>query len=89
MLGYSESELKKLAVNDIHPQEALDYISSEYDAQARGQKRFAQTIPCLRKDGSRMYADIYTVKMLVDGQMCEIGFFRDVSERVGHGKTAI
>ncbi len=81
MLGYSESELKKLTVKDIHPQDALDYIGAEYDAQARGQKRFAQTIPCLRKDGSRMYADIYTVKMLVDGQMCEIGFFRDVCLR--------
>ena len=81
MLGYTESELKEMAVKDIHPQGALDYISSEYDAQARGQKRFAETIPCLRKDGSRMYADIYTVKMLLNGQMGEIGFFRDVSKR--------
>ena len=79
MLDYTESELKKMAVEDIHPKEALDYISSEYDAQARGQKRFAETIPCLRKDGTRMYADIYTIKMLMDGQMCEIGFFREVS----------
>ena len=89
MLGYTESELKEMVVEGLHPKEALDYIGSEYSAQARGEKRFAESIPCLRKDGTKMYADIYTIKMLVDGQMCEIGFFRDVSERrvAGEGEA--
>ncbi len=85
MLGYTESELKKMTVDDMHPKEAMDYIGSEYDAQAKGEKRFAESIPCLKKDGTRVYADINTVKMLVDGQMCEIGFFREVSEQGAPG----
>ena len=83
MLGYSEAELKKMAVKDIHPKEALDYITSEYNAHARGEKKFAENVPCLRKDGTTTYADINTIKMLVDGKSCEIGFFRNVSRGGG------
>lgn len=81
MLGYTEAELKNMAVADIHPKDALDYIAAEYDAQARGEKAFAESVPCLKKDGTTMHADVNTIKMLVDGQNCEIGFFRNVSQR--------
>ena len=88
MLGYTEAELKDMTVGDIHPKEALDYVTSEYDAQARGEKTFAENVPCLRKDGTTRYANVNTIKMLVDGQGCEIGFFRDVSPQgLGEGQT--
>ena len=88
MLGYTEAELKNMTVEDIHPKEALDYVTSEYNAQARGEKTFAENVPCLRKDGTTMYANINTIKMLVDGQRCEIGFFRTVSKQgLRGGKT--
>lgn len=81
MLGYSEEELTNMRVDDIHPKEALEHVISEFEAQARGQKTLAEDIPCLKKDGTLVYTDINTVKSPVNGRECNIGFFRDITER--------
>ena len=81
MLGYTEEELKRMSVVDIHPKEALEHVISEFKAQAQGEKALAQNIPCLRKDGKTIYADIYTAKVLIDGRVCNVGLFTDITER--------
>ncbi len=82
MLGYSAKELVEgLSISDIHPKDKLEHIISDFEAQARGEKTLAQNIPCLRKDGTIIYADINTTVALVDGKNCNIGLFRDNSER--------
>ncbi|MFH1732834.1 MAG: PAS domain S-box protein, partial [Planctomycetota bacterium] len=81
MLGYTENELTQLGVNDIHPQEAIEHVFAEFEAQVTGRKRLATEIPCLRKDGTVFYADINTTAAIIDGRPCAIGFFRDVTER--------
>ncbi len=80
MLGYTEAELKRLSVDDIHPKENLKHVISEFEAQARRKKTLAQDIPFLRKDGTIMYADINTSKALINGRECNIGFIRDITE---------
>lgn len=80
MLGYSEKEILSKGVSDIHPKDALEHVISEFEAQARGEKTLAPNIPCLRKDGTIIYADINTTKVLIDGRECNIGFFRDITE---------
>jgi|GEM_PF-1097241 len=81
MLGYSEEELVRLRVDDIHPRDSLKYAISEFRAQARGEKVLARDLPCLRKDGTVMYADIKTARLLIDGRKCNVGFFTDVTKR--------
>ena len=81
MLGHSEKEMKSYYVDDIHPKEFLDYVLSEFDAQARGDKTLVEGMPFLRKDGTMFYADVNAVKCLVDGKECNIGFFRDITDR--------
>jgi len=81
MLGYTEEELKKLGVPDIHPKEGLRRVISEFEAQARGKKTLAEAIPCLRKDGTVIYADINSASLLIDGVHCNVGFFTDITER--------
>jgi len=82
MLGYSAKELVEgLSISDIHPKDKLEHTISDFVAQARGEKSLAQNIPCLRKDGTIIYADINTTVALVDGKKCNIGLFRDNSER--------
>jgi len=81
MLGYTEEELKRMGVCDIHPEEDLEYVISEFESQARGEKTLSPGIPCLRKDGTTMYADIDTAKVLIDGRECNVGFFTDTTER--------
>lgn len=81
MLGYSEDEITRLGVTDIHPGESLAHVVSEFEAQARGEKNLASDIPCLRKDGSVVYADFSGTHMTIDGRECNVGFIRDVTER--------
>jgi PAS domain S-box-containing protein len=81
MLGYAEKELKQLSVPDIHPKKELQHVISEFEAQARGEKSLAEAIPCLRKDGTVIHADINTANLLIDGTQCNVGFFTDITER--------
>ena len=80
MLGYTEEELGRFGVCDIHPKADMEHAFSELEAQARGEKILAPEIPCLRKDGTIMYADIKTSMVMIDGRKCNIGFFTDVTE---------
>jgi len=81
MLGYSKEELMGISVDDIHPKEHIERVLSEFKHMARGEKTLATEIPCLRKDGTVIYADINTTKELLDGKETIIGFFRDITER--------
>ena len=81
MLGYTEEELRTMDMANIHPKDDLQRVVAEFEAQARGNKTLAPDIPCLRKDGTIVYADINTVNIIVDGRKCNAGFFRDITER--------
>jgi len=81
MLGYSEKQLRGMSVNDIHPQDSLKYVISEFEAQARGEKTIAEDIPLLRKDGAIIYTDINTAPIIIDGKKFNIGIYRDITER--------
>jgi signal transduction histidine kinase len=70
-----------LSVEDIHPSDGLEYVITEFEAQARGEKLLARDIPCVRKDGSVIHADITTTAAAFRGERCNIGFFTDVTER--------
>jgi len=80
MLGYSQEELIKMGVGDIHPKTSLEDVLAEFAAQARGEK-ILSTLPCLKKDGTIVYANINAAKAIIDGRKCNIGFFTDVTER--------
>jgi len=81
MLGYSEEELTKMSVADIHPKTSLELVFAEFDAQARGEKKYSPSLPCLKKDGTIIYADINGAKAIINKRECSIGFFNDVTER--------
>jgi PAS domain S-box-containing protein len=81
MLGYTEEELTKLTVSDIHPKDALERVIAEFEAQARGEKLLATDIPCLRKDGTVVYADINTAMTTIGARECNVGLFRDITKR--------
>jgi PAS domain S-box-containing protein len=81
MLGYSEEEIIGLDVTDIHPKESLDHVLAEFEAQARGDKILAPSLPCLRKDGSVIYADVQMTPAVIEGLECNVWFFTDVTKR--------
>jgi PAS domain S-box-containing protein len=81
MLGYTREELRVLGVADIHPQDQLPHVIAEFEALGRGEKTLAPSIPCLRKDGTVFYTDVSAVTVVLDGIACNVGFFRDITER--------
>lgn len=81
MLGYTAEELTRMKVDEIHPEDALEFMMSQFSAQASGSKRLAANSPCLRKDGTVVYADINTTLSSINGRECIVGFFRDMTER--------
>jgi PAS domain S-box-containing protein len=82
LLGYTEKELLQLGVADIHPQDSLGHVASDFESQARGETTLTAELPCLRKDGTVFYADVTAAPITLDGgQVCNVGFFADVTER--------
>jgi len=81
MFGYSEKEFTKLSVNNIYPKDDLEFVVSEFKAQAKKEKVLATNIPCLRKDGTVFYANINTTTTFIDGIECNISFFNDITEQ--------
>jgi PAS domain S-box-containing protein len=81
MLGYTEDEIERLGIVDIHPDKDLAYVLEEFEKQAKGEITIAENIPVKRKDGSVFYADINTSHITLGGRACLIGAFRDITER--------
>lgn len=81
MLGYTKEEIRRLSVNDIHPEKDLPQVIEIFRDQARGEIKLAENIPVQRKDGGVFYADINTSIVTLDGKKCLMGSFRDITER--------
>jgi len=81
MLGYSAAELLQLTIFDLHPQDALDYVLSEFESLARVEKPMSFAVPCMRKDGTVFYADIAGSNIIVHGRRCTVGFITDITTR--------
>lgn len=82
MLGYTAKELTTMGVKDIYPRKKLRRVLRKFYAQIEGEKRLAQNIPCLRKDGTLIYVNINSTRVVIDGVECNVGFFQDITKRV-------
>ena len=80
-IGYSEGELLQLGIADLHPKHSLGCVVSEFHAQMSGIKSLSSALPCLRKDGTILYADIGGSSTVFQGRRCGVGFFADVTAR--------
>jgi len=87
MFGYTLDEMLKMSVFDIHPKESIDFVISEFTAQAKGEKQLAVNLPCLRKDGTVFYADFNSAQIELEGIKCVVGFVTDITEqKLTHAK---
>ena len=82
MLGYTAKELTTMGVKDIYPKKELKRVLRKFSEQIEGEKRLAQNIPCLRKDGTLIYVNINSTRVVLDGVECNVGFFQDITKRV-------
>ncbi len=80
LLGYTRDELLQLEVHDIHPTQDLPAVLDQFQALADGRITVARSLPCQRKDGTVLLADIKGSTAVVDGVACNVGFFTDVTD---------
>jgi len=81
MLGYTCEEILDLSIKDIHPADSLKSVNANIKKQVNGEKLVAEDISVLRKDKSIFYADISTRTVTLEGRLCLIGIFRDITRR--------
>jgi PAS domain S-box-containing protein len=79
MLGYSNNEVN-LYVNDIHPEEKLPYVHSQFARLAEGKIKLVRNIPLKRRDGSIIYVDISGTPIIVNNRRYIAAVFRDMTE---------
>jgi len=83
MLGYTEDELKRLTIRDIHPDDVIERVFSEFELyEQEGKLMTQQDIACLKKDGTIIYTDVVTTSRIsIDGSLHSASFFIDITER--------
>ena len=81
LTGYSEEELLKLNVEDIHPKKDLPYVLDQFKRQAKKQINLAKDIPVLKKDNSIIYCDVNSAPIKIRNKKLLLGFFRDITDR--------
>jgi PAS domain S-box-containing protein len=81
MLGYSENELKRMSIPDIHPKDDVPHVLSLFERMVTQGLSSAQALPCLRKDGTTIYADLSISSIVIDGRSCLVALFDDVTDR--------
>jgi signal transduction histidine kinase len=66
---------------DIAPQENREFVISEFEAMSAEKKALVSDVPCKRKDGSILYADMKGTKIMFEQQQCNLCFFTDITMR--------
>ena len=82
MLGYDRDQFLSLGVKDIHPPESLPKVAEAIQKQLSGACSLAESIPVLCADGRIFYADISATPFYMNGKLCLLGMFIDVSRRL-------
>jgi len=81
MLGYTQEEIVRLGVSDIHPAQDLPRVVAHFDRVLHGDIGMATEMPVTRKDGSVFYADIKAATIRMGTKECVLGIFHDCTER--------
>jgi len=80
MFGYSQAELLKLTIPELHPKEALPASKQALSAvMQNGSANFEVTFE--RKDRQTFWAEVSARVLDIDGQQVVLGLVRDISER--------
>ncbi|PIQ86934.1 MAG: hypothetical protein COV73_03985, partial [Candidatus Omnitrophica bacterium CG11_big_fil_rev_8_21_14_0_20_43_6] len=79
MLGYTNDELLRLGVEDIHRKTDLPLVLDHLERMVKGEHVNIKNEPVKRKDNSIFYANITTSKLTLDGRECLMGHFEDIT----------
>jgi len=79
--GYSREELLSMRADQLHPEDRVNETMEAFKKQAAGMK-IAVESEILTKDKKRVAVSINTSVVEIDGKLCLMGVFRDITERM-------
>lgn len=82
MIGCSHEDIQSLSVSDIHSPELIGDVLASFRRRSTEGTSLVEAIPVMRRDGSRLLADIATSPLELGGRRCLVGVFRDISQRL-------
>jgi PAS domain S-box-containing protein len=88
MFGYTEEELSRMSINDIHRKEYQAEAIRHFEDMTCGKRELSHNVPCLRKDGTIFYADVNATIVSINNKLCNVGLFTDITERK-HAEEAL
>lgn len=80
MLGYSEDELLRLSIRDIHPEEEMRELINDIKSQKPNTAVALKNLPFKRKDQTIFYADMHSSGVEIRGRIYVLGVCRDITE---------
>ena len=80
MLGYTEEELLKLTIPEIHPREEWQEMTEDLKELVEHTSVLVKDRIFSRKDGSVFYADINATTINLENRRCALGVCRDITE---------
>jgi PAS domain S-box-containing protein len=82
LVGYTEVELLKLTISDLHPPADLPFVMEQFEKMVRGESDSLPEVPVQRKDGTIFYCDISSsVLVTLQERQYMLGIFHDITER--------
>ncbi len=81
MLGYSEDDLLRLGLEDIHPAEDVPFNAEQFEKVKRHETALVTDVRIKRKDGSIFLGDVGASPLRLQGKEYLIGIFRDLTEQ--------
>jgi PAS domain S-box-containing protein len=87
MLGRSQEELHGMSIFAMHPADDAVHTAQRFQEHRFGTRHTSPSVPMLRKDGTRFYADVTSIGMTLNGVPCLGVFFYDATERTHAEET--
>lgn len=81
LLDYTEEELLKLSLQDLHPQSQYEEILQKFNNVSAKEESIYENVACLRKDGSSVDVTITSIEIELKGRKQKLGFITDETEK--------
>jgi PAS domain S-box-containing protein len=81
MLGYSDSEISGMSIENIHPKQDWIWILEKFENAVQERILVIEDIPVLKKDGTVFFTDINSYSCESVKKPFLVGMFRDITER--------
>ncbi|MDR3371845.1 EAL domain-containing protein [Rhodoferax sp.] len=87
MLGYSQDELLKLPVKDIHRPEDLVVLQAKFPSLTVDNRKVGLELPLVRKNGTQFICYVERIAIEFEGQVSAMSLYTDVTERIAAKAT--